>query len=73
VPRIREAFSKIEEDKLASGLYHLNLHIVTGRKPLRPRTGDLLLNGTRMEMDDSKYDAMARFSANPKAASHWQR
>jgi hypothetical protein len=37
---------------MMSGEYYLNLHIVTGRKPLQARAGDLLPDGTRQPMVD---------------------
>lgn len=42
---------------MQNGKYHLNFHIVTGRKPMHLRTGDLMINGERREMTNSKYDA----------------
>jgi hypothetical protein len=56
---------------LYSGEYHLNFHIVTGRKPSTPRTGDLLANGSRNEMTPFTYQAMAR--DNDYRAPQWKR
>jgi hypothetical protein len=53
------------------GIFYLNLHIVTGRKPINPRPGDLLMNGSRQEMTPGVYDAMARLH-NVKN-SQWER
>ncbi|TAQ88271.1 hypothetical protein B7494_g3368, partial [Chlorociboria aeruginascens] len=71
IPTLLEFLPKVEESDLESGKFFLNLHIVTGRKPPFPRAGDLLLNGTRQEMTDSKYDVMTRFKDKP--SNNWQR
>jgi hypothetical protein len=55
---------------MESGSYYLNLHIVTGYKPHKPRPGDLLMDGTRQGMSESTYDAMARADAG---TSQWKR
>jgi len=62
IPKLSITLPKLEIEKIESGDYYLNLHIVTGRKPQNPRAGDLLLDGSRQEMTQSTYDAMARFS-----------
>lgn len=62
---------KVESHALESGFYYFNLHIVTGRKPKYPRPGDLLLDGTRQEMTNSKYDAMAKL--NDAKSNQWKR
>jgi hypothetical protein len=62
LPQLLEALPKVEVQDLENGSYYLNLHVVTARKPHNPRAGDLLIDGTRQEMTDSKYDQMARFS-----------
>ncbi len=61
----------METAALESGEFFLGLHIVTGRKPKYPRPGDLLLDGTRMEMTHSKYDAMAKL--NDAKSNQWKR
>ncbi|KAG0648420.1 hypothetical protein D0Z07_5263 [Hyphodiscus hymeniophilus] len=71
VPNLKTALPAIETEAIESGEYYLNLHIVTGRKPGHPRAGDLLLNGTRQEMTNSKYEAMAR-TEDPKS-NQWKR
>jgi hypothetical protein len=71
IPQLRDSLPEVEIDALKSGLYHINLHIVTGRKPAMPRAGDLLLDGSRQEMTDSKYEEMQRRSAS--LANQWIR
>ncbi|CAG8962129.1 hypothetical protein HYFRA_00005173, partial [Hymenoscyphus fraxineus] len=62
IPKLRAELPRVEMDEFESGAYYLNLHIVTGRKPQLPRTGDLLKDGERVEMTPSTYDAMARMN-----------
>ncbi|APA08227.1 predicted protein [Sclerotinia sclerotiorum 1980 UF-70] len=57
---LRERLLPVEIEEIESGNYYLTLHIVTARKPRSPRAGDLLMDGTRQEMTDIKYDQMAR-------------
>jgi hypothetical protein len=61
----------VEVDAIESGSYHLNIHVVTGRKPHLPRPGDLLLDGGRQDMTESSYDTIARFKAIK--VSPWKR
>ncbi|CZR59317.1 uncharacterized protein PAC_09209 [Phialocephala subalpina] len=57
IPKLLQELSKFEADALETGAYHLNIHIVTGRKPMDLRTGDLMPSGERREMTNSTYDA----------------
>ena len=68
--QIAEKFGKLEEDALMSGNYFLNLHIVTGRKPLRPRPGDMLLDGT-LQGFENPYADMSHYPVT--RATHWER
>jgi hypothetical protein len=68
---LKAELPKVEPNDLFSGEYHLNFHIVTGRKPSTPRTGDLLANGSRNEMTPFTYEAMAR--DNNYRAPQWKR
>lgn len=61
----------VEVDAIESGDYHLNIHVVTARKPPMSRPGDLLLDGKRQDMTEMSYDAMARFKA--MKTSPWKR
>jgi hypothetical protein len=61
--QLLKELSKVEMAELKSGSYYLNLHIVTGRKPVYPWPGNLLGDGTHQDMTASKYDAMARNDA----------
>ena len=45
--------------------------VITGRKPKPLRAGHLLLDGSRQEMTESKYEAMARASENKH--NQWRR
>jgi len=45
--------------------------VITGRKPKPLRAGHLLLDGSRQEMTESKYEAMAR--ANEVKHNQWRR
>ncbi|KAI9646813.1 hypothetical protein NHQ30_004812 [Ciborinia camelliae] len=60
ISQLRERLLPVEFEEIESGNYHLTLHIVTARKPRCSRAGDLLIDGTREEMTDVKYDQMAR-------------
>ncbi|KAH8683167.1 hypothetical protein BGZ60DRAFT_524506 [Tricladium varicosporioides] len=60
IPKLKAELPEVELEEIESGKYHLNLYIVTGRKPPKLRTGDLLSDGLREEMSESKYFAMAR-------------
>ncbi|KAF8866037.1 hypothetical protein BDZ45DRAFT_796270 [Acephala macrosclerotiorum] len=71
IPKLLEELSEVELPALETGAYYLNVHIVTGRKPMDLRTGDLMPNGERREMTNSTYDAMARFEAIK--SSQWKR
>ncbi|KAM0316680.1 hypothetical protein ACHAO8_002965 [Botrytis cinerea] len=74
IPQLRERLLPVEVEEIESGNYYLTLHIVTARKPRCPRAGDLLLNGTREEMTDMKYDQMARVNELPvKNQAGWKR
>ncbi|KAM0144045.1 hypothetical protein ACHAO1_000324 [Botrytis cinerea] len=74
IPQLRERLLPVEVEEIESGNYYLTLHIVTARKPRCPRAGDLLLNGTREEMTDMKYDQMARVNKLPvKNQAGWKR
>lgn len=70
--QLETEFPISEADRVAmeSGKYFLNLHIVTGRKPLQPRPGDLLIDGTRQGMDDP-YADMSHYPLT--RATHWER
>jgi hypothetical protein len=70
--QIEKAFPISEADRVAmeSGKYFLNLHIVTGRKPLQPRPGDMLIDGTRQGMGDP-YSDMTHYPLT--RATHWER
>ena len=61
VTQLKEGLPEIEIEAIDSGLYYINLHIITGRKPLNHRLGDLLPDGTRQEMTDSKCDEIRCF------------
>jgi hypothetical protein len=69
--QLKKALPEIEFDAIDSGLYYINLHIITGREPQNHRLGDLLPDGTRQEMTDSKYNAMLRFDG--EKTSKWTR
>ncbi|TGO75097.1 hypothetical protein BELL_0234g00030 [Botrytis elliptica] len=74
IPQLRERLSPVEIEEIESGNHYLTLHIVTARKPRCPRAGDLLMNGTREEMTDMKYDQMARVNELPvKNQAGWKR
>ncbi|KAH8598104.1 hypothetical protein B0O99DRAFT_54545 [Bisporella sp. PMI_857] len=73
IPELKEVLPSIEVDEISSGKYYVNLYIVTGRKPLEPRAGHLLLDGSRQEMTESKYSAMARAFDGHDKSNHWQR
>ncbi|KAF4635743.1 hypothetical protein G7Y89_g2346 [Cudoniella acicularis] len=66
--KLKAGLPALEIEEIKSGLYHLNLHIVTGRKLPKPYTGDLLADGTRQEMSPPTYDAIARFDAGKEAS-----
>jgi hypothetical protein len=68
--QIANSLPQLEIAEMGSGRYFINLHIVTGRKPLQPRPGDLLLDGSRQGMDDP-YDDMSRYPLT--RATHWER
>ncbi|QSZ36041.1 hypothetical protein DSL72_007165 [Monilinia vaccinii-corymbosi] len=72
IPQLRERLLPVEIEEIESGNYFLTLHIVTARKPRCPRAGDLLIDGTREEMTDVKYDQMAR-SNELKNQAGWKR
>lgn len=69
--KLKAELPKPELDAIESGMYHINIHIVSGRKPQTLRSGDLLLNGERKDMTESSYDTMARNKA--MKTSHWKR
>ncbi|KAF4626436.1 hypothetical protein G7Y89_g11719 [Cudoniella acicularis] len=71
IPKLKAELPAAEVNEIESGLYYLNLHIVTGRKPPKPRTGDLLADGARQEMSPSTYDTMARL--NDTKSGNWKR
>lgn len=71
IPQLKQNLPKVEIEELESGKYHINLHIVTGRKPSSPRAGDLLLDESRQEMTQEKYEAMTR--GKVANANHWSR
>jgi hypothetical protein len=71
--QLLQTLPKLELEALESGTYFLNLHIVTGRKPRQPRLGDLLLDGSRQEMTESMYDAMARHGNVKEQRNQWER
>jgi hypothetical protein len=71
--QLLQTLPKLELEALESGTYFLNLHIVTGRKPRQPRLGDLLLDGSRQEMTESMYDAMARHGDVKEQRNQWER
>jgi len=71
IPQLKNNLPKVEVEELKSGIYHINLHIVTGRKPATPRAGDLLADGSRQEMTDMKYEAMQRRVTS--VANQWTR
>ncbi|THV55180.1 hypothetical protein BGAL_0012g00180 [Botrytis galanthina] len=74
IPQLRESLSPVEIEEIKSGNHYLTLHIVTARKPRCSRAGDLLMNGTREEMTDMKYDQMARVNELPvKNQAGWKR
>jgi hypothetical protein len=70
-PQLKMAIPELELEAIDSGLYYVNLHIITARKPQNHRLGDLLSDGTRQEMTDQKYDAMIRFDGGK--TSKWTR
>ncbi|KAG4027755.1 hypothetical protein MFRU_027g00480 [Monilinia fructicola] len=72
IPQLLERLLPVELNEIESGNYFLTLHIVTARKPRCPRAGDLLIDGTREEMTDVKYDQMAR-SNELKNQAGWKR
>ncbi|KAB8299796.1 hypothetical protein EYC80_000048 [Monilinia laxa] len=72
ISQLREKLLPVEVNEIESGNYFLTLHIVTARKPRCPRAGDLLIDGTREEMTDVKYDQMAR-SNELKNQAGWKR
>ncbi|KUJ19771.1 uncharacterized protein LY89DRAFT_731026 [Mollisia scopiformis] len=71
IPKLRDELPEVEVADLEHGKYHLNVHIITGRKPMDLRPGDLMANGERREMTSSTYDAMAKFDAIK--SSQWKR
>jgi hypothetical protein len=71
--QLLQTLPKLELEALESGTYFLNLHIVTSRKPRQPRLGDLLLDGSRQEMTESMYDAMARHGDIKEQRNQWER
>lgn len=70
--QIAETLPKLELNALNSGSYYINLHIITGRKPHQPRPGDILLDGSREGMTDSKQDSMTRYTKLSLTTS-WER
>ncbi|TVY91266.1 hypothetical protein LAWI1_G003407 [Lachnellula willkommii] len=74
IPKLAAELPAPELDQISSGAYYLNLHLITGRKPPYPRTGDLLPDGTRQEMTASTYDAMAQARSKRGASTNrWKR
>jgi hypothetical protein len=69
--QLKDALPQVEVHEIESGAYYLNLHIVTGRKPQSLRAGDLLPDGSRQEMTEWKYNAMARFADS--TSNKWTR
>ena len=49
----------------------MSCKVITGRKPKPLRAGHLLLDGSRQEMTESKYEAMAR--ASEVKHNQWKR
>ncbi|KAG9237287.1 hypothetical protein BJ875DRAFT_370352 [Amylocarpus encephaloides] len=72
IPKLKSVLPEVEIDEIKSGVYYLNFHIVTGRKPPYPRTGDLLPDGTRYGMTPSTYNAMARQKLNDDTVKNYQ-
>lgn len=70
--QLRDQLPPVEFEEIESGNYFLTLHIVTARKPRSPRAGDLLIDGTREDMTDIKYDQMAR-GKELKNQAGWKR
>jgi hypothetical protein len=68
--QVARKFEKLDDEALTSGNYYLNLHIVTGRKPVAPRPGDMLPNGTRQGFEDPHTDASRPLVMR---ATHWER
>jgi hypothetical protein len=70
-PQLKQHLPEINPLDLAHGNFYMNLHIVTARKPRFPRTGDLLVDGSRQGMTPLKEHAMAgRADTRP---NQWQR
>lgn len=66
MPILASKFHEFDMNDLNFGNFYLNLHIVTARKPKFPRPGDLLMDGTRQEMAQFKYEKMARRTGETK-------
>lgn len=71
IPVLKSSLPEVDYDELNYANLYVNFHIITARKPSSPRAGDLLKDGTRLEMSPQREFAMKRL--NDATSNQWQR